>query len=482
MNTLAYKLIVDKTIKRKITIINTLSENRQPTKIDELVENLKISKKTLLVTISQINQEDIPGIHILLLSKNEIILKVNNPFEIRFYIDHLLKNSPLFTIIEFIYSGKIYTIQELSDILYISESGIRKHLELLKRIVREYSLTIQLTPVDITGNETDIRYFYFQYFQYAHETSAVPLRPDQLESLYNTISSIHNEYGFVLNLDYHRIAHLLAVSEQRISLKHSIYLPPSIIEKYITSNSYLKFKQAFFEHFKDNPILNNLSEKELIHAFIVRLDSIIYEPNLAFYMDDFTFDLAKYDSLINNFFQNNNLHLGINNDLKFTLQAYLSNLSFLSDVTPLFQKTNEGIQIQISQNYETLKNNWYELLVASDLNFKFPMDIAVSLTLITVAQTYLFKQVTKRVLYVFTGEPATINYYKYLVLKVIPQNVQPFFVFNKPLNNTLLEKYSTDICVHNFSPQEKLIYCQSIQLSDVPKESEWSALLNILYS
>ena len=478
MNELGYRLLVDKVIIRRVKILSTLIENNLKVSLRQIEIETKTSRRTILQDISHFNIEEHNNMHIYRTDDNFLILQCDNTLVVSEYISQLSKDSPLFRVIELCYFGKNVSLGKLSDILFVSESSLKKYLSKLKIILSEFSLSLQTSPLDIIGNENNIRFFYFQYFRYAHDNYNIYIREELTFLLCKTIYNIKDKNNFVLNLDYQRLSLWMSIFEQRIKLKRFTHIPDKIIKKHIYSSSYSRFKKFFLLNFQTSEYLNNIPESEIVYAFITRLDAIIYEKGNAFFMDDFLVEHLKYEDCISNFFKEKQLHLGMHIDLKLTLTAFLSNVMLLSDLTTYFQRTNEELLKYVHQHFQLMQNHWLTLFKNYSLDFHHPNEVAAKLTLLTAA--YLKLNEGKKLLFSLTGDPSALMYYKSLATKVIPQGMDATFVFNEPLNNTLIKKLAIDICIHNFVPQEKLVVATSIKLSTVPQENEWESLLTKL--
>ncbi|WP_157456742.1 helix-turn-helix domain-containing protein [Carnobacterium maltaromaticum] len=479
MNILGYKLLVDKQLIRKITILSTLVKNNLSIPLEYLEVITKASRRTILQDISAFNHEAHTDMRINKNDEDILTMRCENPLIIPEYIERISKSSPLYQVIEFCYSGEHLSIGQLADVLFVSESSLKKYLSILKGVLKEFSLSLQLSPVEITGNENDIRFFYFQYFRYAHDSYNAPVRQDQTFAIYEIIRNIRDEAGVSLNVDYHRLSLWLSVFEQRVKLKRFTYISGKVVQKHLATPSYARFKKAFLLNFDTNEYLANIPESEIIYAFITRLDAILYEKGAAFFMEDFSDDHLKYDECISCFLKDNSLHIGAHSDLKLTLTAFLSNILLLSDLTPYFQRTNEELLQQVNHHYQFMQNQWISLFKKFKLDFIYPFELASKLTLVTIAYLQLHEN-KKNILFSFTGDPSVLMYYKSLAFRITPQGMNPIFIFNEPLNNTLIKKLDIDICVHNFVPQEKLDVQTAVKLSNIPQENDWGALLALL--
>ncbi len=477
MNTLIYELLVDKGIKRRITILNNLAGNNLPVSVDYLADLTNTSKRTLLQDVSYFNEDNPFDMQITKNERNELILESENPMLVAKYVDYISKDSPLFTVIEACYSGNIKSIEEIADNLFVSVTTLKKHLAIFKKILKDFNLQLQLSPLEITGDESSIRYFYFQYFKYGNDHYSLSIRKDQINDVHKVIDIINSDFGLFLNVDYNRLNIWLAIFEQRIKLRRYAYISENIMEKHRNSNSYITFKNAFSFSFNSNPYLKNLPESELIYAFITRLDAILYETKSVFFMDDYATNLLKYENCVNSFLRLNGLHTGIYNDLKITLQAYLSNTESLSDLTPYFEQINDELLAQVEKSHSSMHGDWYKVLMENKHTFVHTYEIAAKLTLITLSNL----TIKKNILFSFTGEPAALIFYKSIALKITPSDMVAIFIFNEKINDHLIKKLSIDICIYNYILDEELTLCTSIRISNVPKINEWNYLLTKLF-
>lgn len=481
MYNLAYNLLIDKVIKRKIRIFSILARSSSPLSIDLLINNSGSSRRTITNYITSFNTEKPYGMEIMISSTNEVALANTAPSAISAYINHITQENVLFYIIEHLYSGTTETIESLSDKLYTSESSIKRYLQHLKTELKKYDLNIQTSPyIDIIGNQSTVRLFFFRYFRYVHDSYFLRIKPNQSLTISTILSSIIAESGYALDIDYPKAIYWFAIFQHQIKNGYTLTLPESVLNLHRNSSSFLRFKKVFIPNFKSFISEEELSESELIFAFLVRLDALRYESNSVYFMEDYLSELNQFESLVSEFLMKNKLHPGLYHELKLSLQAYLLNTTFLSDLSPCFQKIDSELHTQVKNNYPDILNDWLSILVDYKQNFDFLHDVAISLSLITISYMQQTKA-PKKILFSFSGEASTINYYKSIALKVIPRDAEVHFIFNKLITDTLLKNLSIDVCIVNFIVSSPITVCPLIQLSTVPIETEWAILLSYLY-
>lgn len=477
MNDLSYSLLVDKSLKRKVTILSMMLEASSPIPLETISHRLRVTQKTTQQDITFINEQFPDTIKLLIYNGVPSLHKISDNHLITNHLNTLVENNPLFFVIESIFNGNTHDSYYYSDKLFISDSTLKKHLSILRSVLEHYSLTLSTSPIDIIGNEMNIRYFYFQYFRYGRKTSHNTLRDDQYMFVYNTIQSLIDNYGLVLNVDYYRVASWLLIFETRLEQQKFVQIPKKVHDKYKDKASYLKFKSAVLTHFSNNPLSSRLNDSEILFCYLTRLDTIIYEEHKSFFTNDFFYQFKNFEKLILSFFEKSNLGLSKNISLVYILQAYLTNLSMLTELTPLFQTIPYKLTRIVEKKYPATITIWHELL-KKEMDFSYAYDVAINLTLLT--ETKMHKK--KNILFVLTGESSSVNFYKENALKCTPYDMNPIFVFNAPLDNNLLEKINIDLCVCNLTPPKSIDPAKLFRLSDIPLESEWQELLTLLYN
>lgn len=477
MNDLGYKLLVDKTVKRRIAILTALSETTHPLSLETIRTFNNSSIITLQNDITFLLDSFPNDLKIVDYNDSASLQKLNYSHKITNYINTLIQDSPLYFIIECLFDGKKEPLGYYSDTLFLSESTLRKHLNILKNVLKDYHITLSLSPLELIGKEINIRYFYFQYFRYSHTSAVLSVKQEHLTFIYDTLKEMIKKYGLVLNVDYYRVASWTLIFERRLSQGHYITFPPSLYDEFRHKNSFIKFNTAVREHFSKISDWPTLINDEILFAYLVRLDTLIYEDDKPYFTDDYFDQLNVYDELTTSFFSSMNISLSLNISLKIKLQAYLMNLNVLCKLSPLFQQNHAQLKRMVEMDYPDTLKIWNNLLQGSTL-FEYPYDVAASLTLLTHVN---LKQ-TKRVLFALTGEPSSITYYKARAAQCVPKEVDMFFLLNQPLNETVLENMSIDICVSNLVTDLHSDTTTLFKLSEIPLNSEWSELLNLLHS
>ncbi|MFQ7234393.1 MAG: hypothetical protein ACLRPU_05950 [Enterococcus hulanensis] len=285
------------------------------------------------------------------------------------------------------------------------------------------------------------------------------------------------EYDLNLNFDYYRATIWMFIIEKRIENHHFIKFDTPILEKYENKDSYRRFKTAFSAYFHPKILNEDKRNQEVLFSYFAQVDTIIYESNSSYLTNDFIQEFTEQDLLITKFFIESKQNLVLNHKAKSAIQSYLTNLSILTECTDLFQKYSRILIRKAKNNYPATFSIWCRIL-ENHKYFSQIEDVAARLTLLYEVKKYN----KKKVLFALTGDSSSVSYYKALAKKVIPNDVEYHFLFNRPLTNELLSTLQIDLCVYNFEPQLNLTSSDLYRLSDIPLDTEWQELQDLLFN
>lgn len=487
MNRLAYQLIVDKKVKRQIAILSVLSSQKYPATLEDLSEHIGASERTISNDIYQLIEIAPPEVKIKITPKIGITLVCDPSFLISDFILELAENNPVFEILDNLFNGVVETIEDYSERLFISESTLRQKLLVLKKVLREYQLELSLTPLALTGDEINIRCFFFSYYRNSSNKSFMMPEENQVNLHSTVIDTFKKHENGSLYSDYRRAVHWLIIVEQRMHSGHFVQLPPELVEKQMKKDSYRRFKKIYIAEFSNALQLSALSEDEIVFAFLIRLDTIVYR-----HIDTTQFVMMHEEEIPENillsfldaFFVKFNLTLQQDTELFGLTKAFLTNSYLLNQVSPLLQKNSFELNHKIKNLHPSTYTKCLELVVHSKLEsfiqIKFPEDFAVSLTLIVSAYTHNKNLSQKKVLFSLSGETTYLNYFIMICNCFLPRNLEIIFSFNEQITVDYLLANKIDVWVHNYYIEEQLPGILSYQLSSFPTNTEWSTLLSEL--
>lgn len=259
-------LITNKSTLRKINLIEQIYESVAGQSVDELAEQLGVSKRTITTDIEELY---------IILEKEELIVKKGICFfkfqsykrmiEVK---KKILYAEPLYCIINSFYHNEIYTIYEWSARLYITEGTLVRYLNNLKILLKKHNLNLTYNPVFIVGSEIDIRYFLFIFLFGNKEFNYLDRPSEKVNEVY--IKMI--KYT-LKNTDLHptvkstTIMYWIMIIEERIKHGQYVSVSNSILDEYSHSDN-KKYYESLWRLW-DITIIEEKKQEEIIFFSII---------------------------------------------------------------------------------------------------------------------------------------------------------------------------------------------------------------------
>jgi len=155
-------------------------------------------------------------------STNGIRIINTDDSDIEMVYHHFFKDSTHFSILEFIFFNEGCQAESICKEFYISSSSLYRIISQINKVIkRQFQFEISLTPVQIIGNERDIRYFFAQYFSEKYYFLEWLFENFSSEPLSQLLELVYKETSFPMNLSTHRMLKLLLVTNlYRIKFGH----------------------------------------------------------------------------------------------------------------------------------------------------------------------------------------------------------------------------------------------------------------------
>jgi len=467
MNEIEKRLIFDNILKRKLHILSLLVDSNESISVFDLQKIYDVSIKTLQQDFLSIENALSSNVE-LTKSSNWSIKRIDSPKPIQTYMYDLIQHNPIFILVDSLYEGKKEKVATFAEKHFISQSALRKHIDLLKDVLADYQLTLNTNPFELIGNEIDIRHFFFHYFNNNHRNWMNTFTDADFEIIDNFFDYIRDNYKQVLTIDYYRFAQLIKISRNRIAQNKKVSFDSSLISTYSTHAGFKSVTNAINWHLVKDPIYTDLSDSEILYIYITAINSVIYGKDSFYILDDLLPKLKTFNTIVDNFFKDLHYNFSANVELNLILKSYLSNLDMLSKFSPLFQTEQQDLKNIAIHEYPKTYENWLYYLEKYSY-FYYKEDIATSLTLLT--ETNLKRD--HIILFAISSTPIISEYLKNIAASVAPKEVQIHFVINQPVTENLIRFLHIDIVVANFAIPEDLSNIKSIQISSIPGEMEW---------
>ena len=155
--------LLSKKSLRQLELLELLFKTKRRFYISELAERLNCSERLVKEDLSYV-RSSFPDL-IFHSSTSGIRIMNTDDSDIEMVYHYFFKHSSHFSILEFIFFNEGCQAEDIYNEFYISSSSLYRIISHInKTIKKQYDFEVLLTPVQIVGNEIDIRYFFAQYF------------------------------------------------------------------------------------------------------------------------------------------------------------------------------------------------------------------------------------------------------------------------------------------------------------------------------
>ncbi|AQY51985.1 helix-turn-helix domain-containing protein [Paenilisteria weihenstephanensis] len=484
MNHFFLQLIAEKKVRRQIKVLQKIYDAKFPLTVDEIAEDLDISKRTLSRDIKDI-EHSFPEQEILEL--NTLYgYSINHTHYVDDLIVRISEESPLLLIVNGVFREEVKSIDEWADELFISTSTLQRYLTYLKNLLKEFKLELTLTPIAFLGEEVNIRHFFFNFFYSMNDISTISHPTEAEHEFHNKVLAGYDEIRKTTNYSqYRRAIYWLMVVNNRIKQGHFVKINPELkkIQKQMETYHVL-FQVA--ESLLPIMVVESLPEDEIVYVDFLTMDIFVYLEDRV--ISDFHSKEEKdaVDDFLAKAFQ----VLGVDDaeavDLRVFI-SYLRNQILLSKLTPLFQKNVYEVNQFVKGGHKALFYKWVDLLqndpIKQIANIEYIEDVAVNLTMFThcMAHNKRFKERERHILFTFDGPNAYLNYLATLVEKFNIQNVRITLLTNYHVTNELVEERKVDVVVCNYKDDSEILGCEVYTAERVPTENDWEQIRNIIF-
>lgn len=270
--------LLEKKEMKKIRLLKQLLLSGGTATIQELAENLAISKKSVENYLEELiyDLQEYQGKCQLTYDKTTVYYAKTSEFsmwelEVKWY-----KQAPKFQILIHLLKNKELAVIRLTQELAISESSLSRKIKELNQLLKEFHLMIWQGK--LTGEESQIRYFYFQLLWYLEQYDK---KITQKET--ELLEQFARGFGITFTEEArYRTVLWLRLTKYRITINPEFTQFRQRFEPYTRDRFYLQIKPIFHRLFSYNAI--ELKEEEVMLHFIFLISmSILTEADFYQY-------------------------------------------------------------------------------------------------------------------------------------------------------------------------------------------------------
>lgn len=479
MKNLQLKFIVDPSIVRWFRIINQFERNQLATK-GELAKSNHVSERTIQTDINKMKDYFSESVQFIS-TKSGYSFQKERPVLFLKQKEQLLENEILFEMLGNVFYGELEDMPELIDRFHLSEATFRRYLKQIQPVLEEYELELSLYPIDLKGQEANIRKFFKDFYYEGEMTPHTLVPPKDLHELVQ--ATFYNQFAdFTIGTGTSpaEFYYSLYIAIERVRHGQTISLPTVLIEKVIDSDNFqlmFSLQEAIRENYQVV-----LSESEFCWLYLVTvakrpLDRIDQE-------EVFCQELAIQGTLtpltemyVKEYFP----------ELQFTealpvLQAFFLSRVINHLIAPIQNKIMAEIIEKTKQDSSEIYEENQTFLAASLSELKltetYLSDIATSLTLLVKRLQERYLQDRKKVIFLLEGDLYICQSIRSKVIHYFGKRHDLFFMTIQALSDEFLAQEDIDLVVTNYSDylSEYTVNTDYLLLKTVPDSQDWRLL------
>ncbi|MFJ3332155.1 helix-turn-helix domain-containing protein [Enterococcus sp. NPDC086594] len=396
----------------------------------------------------------------------------------------IVKDEPLFIILEAIFHNNLYSISEWAEKFYLSEKTMINYLAKVKKELNKFNLDLSFTPVNIIGLEVDTRYFFLLFY---YESDLTPHTVLPTETVENAVANFIDLLNIkrIQPTTFSYFSYLLLIAIERAKNNLSINLNNDIVR--IIKHSKL-YDQLFYisQTIIENHFKQRISEEEFIYIFT----SLICKRNLENVNEEKifsnTFDnWPTIDFLVREFHNQFLYHSQNKSKDIILLESFFkaNKLNELISITNL--KNTNDINFYVKHNFSEEFYAYIEFL-ESNTNFLsvfspyFLEDLATRLVLHIESLKYSYWEKSQNIAFIFEGNSYASQYLTSFTKSIFGAFHKLYFPYENQLNLDYIRENNIDVIATNYTdPSFEELGVDLVLFKRLPDAEDWNRLLKI---
>ncbi|MEB8401535.1 helix-turn-helix domain-containing protein [Enterococcus casseliflavus] len=483
MENLQLKFITNKVTIRWLKILDMLERSRVCSS-KQIADSLKIGIRTISTDIREMREHFGSSVEI----SSEYVgyfFKEINPDLYHMRKRELIKGEVLFIVLKSILNGNLHTFEEWAFKFHLSESTMKRYLMSAEETLQEYELKFALTPVDLLGEEANIRKFFKDFY---YEVEIVPhtlLPIDQMRKFIEQYTNL-NQFKFNTNISQSDFSYYLYIMIQRIKSKRHLKTNKPM-NVFVYSEHEKNFFNALDTYvYSEEGVIIPQEEKKILYLYCAcqrTINDIEREKDFCNQFDkEMSLKKVSYSFLS---IYDEKLYL-MNPDLSYYVHSFFTAIQNLDNIHPIFNRNVTGIN-EFSNSaypegmkiaYQFIKKNCAVLNVST----KFIDDIVANLVLTVESIKDLHKPNPKKIAFLIEGSYYLSRSIESKAYRYLGAHHQIYFINMNKLNKKFLSENKIDIFVTNQGDYitEFLANVEYLVFKSLPDISDWNNLLKMI--
>ena len=219
------RLLLSKKQRRQLQLLEILIKEKRRFHLKELAKRLDCTERSLKEDLSNLRStfDDF----IIESSTNGIKLSYEDSVGLEVIYHHFFKESQDFALIEYLFFHKDVSNEYICRKFDLSHQSFYRLIRTInQKLQTKYNIKIDLKPLNLVGDEIDVRFFYAQYFAERYYYMEWPFPEFKEEAVTDLITFFFKLYGYPLTFSVLRSYKvLLTVYLSRIKQGYFIDMP-----------------------------------------------------------------------------------------------------------------------------------------------------------------------------------------------------------------------------------------------------------------
>ena len=219
------RLLLSKKQRRQLQLLEILIKEKRWFHLKELAKRLDCTERSLKEDLSSLRStfDDF----LIESSTNGIKLSYEDSVGLEVIYHHFFKESQAFALIEYLFFHKDISNEYICRKFNLSHQSFYRLIRTInQKLQTKYNVKIDLKPLNLVGDEIDVRFFYAQYFAERYYFMEWPFSEFKEEAVTDLITFFFKLYGYPLTFSLLRSYKvLLTVYLSRIKQGYFIEMP-----------------------------------------------------------------------------------------------------------------------------------------------------------------------------------------------------------------------------------------------------------------
>lgn len=271
------KELFEKREKNQLVLISFLMQQPSEASLKIILTKTDLSQPTLFKYIDDLNALAKSNDFELAISyeNDNLSLSMGHQVTTEDLIQLLLPFSVKIKILDYLYSKNEFTVQKLSQELFISEATLHRQLTSLNTLLEEFGLSIK--NGHLRGDEHQIRYFYYQLY-WLILPKKVMAKHLELAQFQNVIETIKQAWAPDMSMtNEFKLGLWFSITKKRIGLKKKSFKTlKQLMNVYLNHRFYQQVRQQMLRYLSRYAL--EVEEEEVMCQFIFMTTMSILSP------------------------------------------------------------------------------------------------------------------------------------------------------------------------------------------------------------